>query len=325
MRYRQLGQSGIEASVVGFGAWAIGGHNWGGTDEVAAVAAIRTALDEGITLLDTAPVYGFGVSEETCGKAIEGRRDEVVLATKCGLVWHTQRGDHFFDGPVGPVYRYLGRDAIRHEVEESLRRLRTDRLDLLQTHWQETTTRREETMEALLELKAEGKIRAIGVSNCDIQQLDEYRSVGPLDVDQERYSLLDRKFERNGQLAYCREHNVAVLAYSPLEQGLLTGKVGPDRVFPEGDMRRDRPRFSSENRQRILALLADVKSLADAHGLTYGQLAIAWTVAQPGVTHALVGARNPEQARENAGAGDVVLSAEELGAIDAAVARHAPE
>jgi len=325
MRYRPLGQSGIEASVVGLGAWAIGGFNWGGTDEEAAVAAIRAAIDEGITLIDTAPVYGFGLSEEICGRAIEGRRDEVVLATKCGIVWHTQRGDHFFDGPPGPVYRYLGRDSIRHEIEPSLKRLRTDRIDVYQTHWQEATTRREETMEALLELKAEGKIRAIGVSNCDTQQIDEYRRAGVVDVDQERYRLLDRKLERNGQLDYCREHVISVFAYSPLEQGLLTGKVFADREFPEGDMRRDRPRFSPENRQRILDLLADLKPIAERHGLTCGQLTIAWTVAQPGLTHALVGARNPEQAKENAGAGDAVLTAEEMAQIEEAVTRHAPE
>jgi methylglyoxal reductase len=324
MRHRPLGQSGIEASVVGLGAWAIGGFNWGGTDEEAAIAAIRAAVDEGITLIDTAPVYGFGRSEEICGKAIEGRRDEVVLATKCGIVWHTQRGDHFFDGPPGPVYRYLGRDSIRYEIEQSLKRLRTDRIDLYQTHWQETTTRREETMEALLELKAEGKIRAIGVSNCDIMQIDEYRSAGPVDVDQERYSVLDRKLERNGQLAHCRENGIAVFAYSPLEQGLLTGKVSAEREFPEGDMRRGSGRFSVENRRRILALLEEVRPIADRHGLTCGQLTIAWTVAQPGLTHALVGARNPDQARENAGAGDAELTAEELALIEEAVARHRP-
>ena len=325
MRYRPLGQSGIEASVVGLGAWAIGGFNWGGTDEEAAVAAIRAAIDGGITLIDTAPVYGFGLSEEICGRAIEGRRDEVVLATKCGIVWHTQRGDHFFDGPPGPVYRYLGRDSIRHEIEQSLKRLRTDRIDLYQTHWQETTTRREETMGALLELRAEGKIRAIGVSNCDMQQIDEYLRAGVVDVDQERYSLLDRKLERNGQLAYCREHGISVFAYSPLEQGLLTGKVSANRDFPEGDMRRDSPRFSAENRQRMLDLLADLKPIADRHGLTYGQLTIAWTVAQPGLTHALVGARDADQARENAGAGDAELTEDELAQIDEAVRRHSPE
>jgi len=324
MRYRPLGQSGIEASVVGLGTWAIGGFNWGGTDEEAAIAAIRTAIEGGITLIDTAPVYGFGLSEEICGKAIEGRREEVVLATKCGIVWHTQRGDHFFDGPPGPVYRYLGRDSIRYEIEQSLRRLRTDRIDLLQTHWQETTTRREETMETLLELKAEGKIRAIGVSNCDVQQMGEYQAAGPVDVDQERFSMLDRRLERNGQLAHCREHNIAVFAYSPLEQGLLTGKVSPDREFPEGDMRRGNARFSAENRQRILALLEDLEPIADRHGLTYGQLTIAWTVAQPGLTHALVGARNPEQAGENAGAGEAVLTPEDLAAVEEAVAKHSP-
>jgi len=324
MRYRPLGQSGIEASVVGFGAWAVGGFSWGGTDEEAAIAAIRAGLDEGMSLLDTAPVYGFGVSEDTCGKAIEGRRDEVVLATKCGIVWHTEQGDHFFDGPPGPCYRYLGAESLRYEVEESLKRLRTDRIDLFQTHWQESTTSIADTMATLMALKEEGKIRAIGVSNCDVGQLEEYKAAGVLDVDQERFSMLDRKLEPQ-QLPWCAQSGVSVLAYSPLEQGLLTGKVPPGREFSGDDQRRTRPRFSTENRERVLAMLEDMRPVADRYGLSFAQLTIAWTVAQPGLTHALVGARNPEQAKENAGAGDVELTDDDLAQIQAAVERHQPE
>ncbi len=179
MRYRMVGQSGIETSVVAFGAWAVGGWWWGGADDSESIDAIRKALDLGITFIDTAPVYGLGHSEEVVGKAIKGRRDEVVLATKCGLVWHTDRGSHFFDEAGRGVRRYLGAESIRYEVEQSLRRLQTDVIDLYQTHWQDATTPIEETMGALLELKREGKIRAIGVSNATVEEMDEYRKAGP--------------------------------------------------------------------------------------------------------------------------------------------------
>ena len=323
MRYRPLGQSGIEASVVGLGAWAIGGFNWGGTDEEKAIGAIRTALDEGINLVDTAAIYGFGLSEEIVGKAIVARRDEVVLATKCGIVWHVEKGDHFFDGPDGPVYRYLGPESIRYEIERSLTRLQTDYIDLYQTHWQESTTPIEDTMSTLVELKAEGKIRAIGVSNATVEEIDEYREGGAVDTDQERYSLLHRRPEEK-RLPYCKERNIAVLAYSPMGQGLLTGTVTVNREFPEDDLRHNNPRFSAENRQKALAMLEEWQPIAQAHGATYAQTTVAWTLAQPSLTHALVGARNPEQARENAGAGDLELSPDELNTIEEALRKHAP-
>jgi methylglyoxal reductase len=296
---------------VGFGTWAIGGWLWGGTDEAAAIRAIRTSLEEGVTLIDTAPAYGLGRSEEIVGKAIAGRRDQVVLATKCGLVWHTDRGRPFFEQEGKTVYRYLGADSIRYELEQSLRRLGTDHVDLYQTHWQDPTTPIDETMGALLELKREGKIRAIGVSNVTVEQLEAYLHAGPVDTDQERYSAIDRGHEA-ALIPYCREHGIAFLAYSPLAHGLLTGKVGPDRVFSGDDLRRTDPRYTPENRRRVARMLDEVRPIADRHGLTPAQLMIAWTLAQPGVTHALVGARNPEQAAENARAGDVTLSRAEM-------------
>ncbi len=321
MRYRSLGQSGIQASVVAFGAWAIGGWPWGGTDESNAIAAIHKALDLGMNLIDTAPAYGLGLSEEIVGKALEGRRDKAVIATKCGLVWHINKGTYYFTEYDKPVHRYLGPESIRYEVEQSLRRLRTDYIDLLQTHWQDLTTPIEDTMGELLRLKDEGKIRAIGVSNVKLEQLKVYRKVGPVDSDQELYSMLDRRIEAD-LLPYCREHNIAVLAYSPLAQGLLTGKVGPEREFPQGDMRRNSSRFSVENRKHVAAMLEEFKPIAEGRGITLTQLAIAWTVAQPGLTHALVGARNPEQVEENAGAGDVELTAEELSVINNAISKY---
>lgn len=323
MRYRPVGQSGIQASVVGFGAWAIGGWMWGGCDDETAVKAVQKAIDVGMNLIDTAPAYGFGRSEEIIGRAIAGRRDRVVLATKCGLCWHVSKGDFFFEAEGHRVYRYLHPDSIAYEVEQSLKRLKTDRIDILQTHWQETTTPVEETMAALVRLKEQGKIRAIGVSNVTVAHLEKYRSVGPVDNIQERYSMIDRKIEAE-LIPYCIRHGIAVFAYSPLEQGLLTGKVGPDRKFNPGDQRVNKPRFSLENRKKIADMLEEFRPIAEKHSLTLGQLAIAWTVAQPGLTHALVGARAPEQVAENAVGGGAVLEPDDLKKMDEIIARHAP-
>jgi methylglyoxal reductase len=319
MKYRPLGQSGLEAPVVAFGAWAIGGWFWGGNDEKDSIRAIHAALDDGMNFIDTAPAYGLGRSEEIVGKAIAGRRDDVVLATKCGLVWHTDAGEHFFDEYGKRVHRFLGADSIRYEVEQSLRRLGTDVIDLYQTHWQDSSTPIEETMATLLALKAEGKIKAIGVSNATTEQMDKYREYGPVDSDQERYSMLDRELD-SGQLAYCHSNDIAVLAYSPLAQGLLTGKVSITRELAADDLRSGSPRFKRENRVKILNFLEGIRPIAEAHDAGLSQLAIAWALAQPGLTHALVGARNPEQVSENAGAAEVELTAEELTAIDDALA-----
>ena len=235
MRHRPLGQSGIEASVVAFGAWAVGGGFWGAADDEASVDAIHKALDAGINFIDTAPVYGLGHSEEIVGRAIKGRRDQVVVATKCGLVWHVQKGTFMFDETGTPIHRYLGPESIRYEVEQSLRRLQTDYIDLYQTHWQDATTPIEETMATLLQLKQEGKIRAIGVSNATTQQMDEYRAKGQLDSDQEKYSMLDRGLEcRATPLLRTREHR---------RSGLLADRPGSaDRHGdPRPRPRRGRP------------------------------------------------------------------------------------
>ena len=311
MEYRPLGVSGIEASVVGLGAWAIGGWMWGGTDERRSVEAIQASLDAGINFVDTAPAYGMGLSETIVGKAIAGRRDKVFIATKCGIVWHTDKGTPFIDQNGKTMHRYLGPESIRYEVEQSLKRLNIDYIDLYQTHWQDETTPIEETMATLLDLKREGKIRAIGVSNATVEQIEAYRCVGPLDSGQEKYSMLDRGLESD-YLPYTLKNNIAVLAYSPLALGLLTGKVSPEREFPADDLRHSNPRFSVESRKQVLAMLDKMRPIAENHGLTLAQLVIAWTTSQPGLTHALVGARNPQQARENAAAGSVALSAEEL-------------
>ena len=332
MKYRSLGKSGIEASIVGVGAWAVGGWMWGGADETESVRAIHAAIDAGVNLIDTAPVYGFGHSEEIVGRAIRDRRDKVVLATKCGLVWHEEKGAFFFasdekhprdQGPI-KVYRHLAPETIRREIEWSLKRLGTDRIDLLQTHWQDSMTPIADTMHALMALKKEGKIRAIGCSNATPEQMDEYRAAGDLDVDQELFSMLDRKHEREN-LPYCAKHKIAFFAYSPLAQGLLTGKIGPDRTFREGDQRGLKPRFSAENRLKIQRLLDLFSPIAERHGISLGQLAIAWTLSQKGCTHALVGVRTARQAVENARAGAVELTRAELRAMGRAIEEHAAD
>jgi methylglyoxal reductase len=321
MLTRQIGRSGIDASAVGLGTWAIGGWMWGGTDETAAVAAIRASLDAGVTLIDTAPAYGMGRSEEIVGNAIEGRRDELVLATKCGLVWHTDKGRHFFDQDGRPVNRYLGPDSIRYELDESLRRLRTDYVDLYITHWQDPTTPIAETMGALEDLRRAGKIRAIGASNVSRADVEAYLAVGTLDAIQEQYSMVHRDIERD-LLPFCASCDVSVLSYSSLALGLLTGKVGPGRQFQGDDLRTGDPRFSLANREKAAAFADEITPIGSRHGATIAELVIAWTVRQRGIDFALCGARNPEQAMDNARAGSLQLDESELGAISVAAARH---
>ena len=320
MEHRQLGQSDLNVPPVIFGAWAVGGWFWGGQDDADSIRAIHAALDAGINCIDTAPVYGMGHSEEVVGKAIAGRRNEVLLATKCGLRWDTPgEGSNPWtykglDGSEKTVVRNLHKAAIIAEVEQSLQRLGTDVIDLYQCHWPDPSAPIAETMEALVTLKQQGKIRAIGVSNFTAAMMAECLRHGPLASDQPPYSLLRRDIEAD-VLPFCREHNVGVIVYSPLEQGMLTGKVTVDRKFVEGDYRAGRPWFQPVNRQRVLDALEQVKPIAAAHKATLGQVAIAWIVAQPGVTAAIVGARNPQQARENAQAADIRLSADEVQAI----------
>jgi aryl-alcohol dehydrogenase-like predicted oxidoreductase len=294
---------------------------WGGTDEAASIAAIRAAIDAGVTLIDTAPAYGLGRSEEIVGKAIAGRRDEVVLATKCGLVWHTDQGRHFFDQDGTRVHRYLGPESIRHELDASLRRLGTDHVDLYITHWQDPTTPIAETLDALQDLRRAGKIRAIGASNLAPADLEAYVAAGPLDAIQEQFSMVHRDIET--ELApLCIRHGIAVLSYSSLALGLLTGKIGPERVFEGDDLRIGDPRFSVANRRRAVAFADEVRPLARALGATVAELVVAWTLRQPGITFALCGARNPDQARENARAGALDLTSGDLDQITAAAARH---
>jgi methylglyoxal reductase len=233
-------------------------------------------------------------------------------------VWDTGKGTPFVMQNGRQIHRYLGPESIKHECEQSLKRLGTDHIDLYQTHWQDSTTPIEETMAALMDLKREGKIRAIGVSNATIEQVQEYRAAGPVDTAQEKYSMLDRGLEA-AHLPYLHKNNIAFLAYSPLANGLLSGKVTAGREFSGDDLRRNNARFTDENRQWVAQVLRQFEPIAEEHAATIAQVVIAWTLEQPGVTHALVGARQRKQARENAAAGDVMLSSAELKTIDQAI------
>lgn len=318
---REIGRSGILASAVGLGTWAIGGWMWGGTDEDAAVRAIEASINAGISLIDTAPAYGLGRSEELVGKAIAGKRDKVVIATKCGLNWHHGKGERFFEQAGVPVHRYLGADGIAYEVEASLRRLGIDHIDLYITHWQDPTTPIAETMEALLRLKDQGKIRAIGASNVSPLELEAYLATGSLDAIQERYSMIDRDIEAT-LLPIARKAGVSTLSYSSLALGLLTGKTSATRIFEGDDQRAANPRFSAENRARAAAFAAALRPLADRHQASVAQLVIAWTLQQPGITFALCGARDPAQALDNARAASLRLDAADLAHLEAARAAH---
>ena len=319
MQFRQLGTSDIQVPVVSFGAWAIGGWMWGGTDDNDAIRALQRGIDLGVTCIDTAPAYGFGHSERIVGQAIKGRRDQVTVATKCALRWDCQDGEFFFEsvdteGQTRRLYRNLRPESIRYECEQSMKRLGVDVIDLYQCHWPDTTTPIADTMGALLELKREGKIRAIGVSNFTAAMMRECLKSGAIDSDQPKYNALERTVERE-ILPFCRENGISLLAYSPIAQGMLTGKITLDREFPAGDLRRDRPLYARANRVKVLAMLDKVKPIAEAHGATLSQVFIAWLVAQPGVTSALVGARNERQVEENAQAGELRLESGEIQGI----------
>lgn len=322
MEQREIGNSGIKASAVGLGTFAIGGWFWGGTNEADSIKAIRKSLDMGVNLVDTAPIYGFGVAEQIVGKAIKGRRDSVVLATKVGLRWNTEKGQ--FDGYADDksprnepskyeIHRYLAPESITYEVEESLKRLGTDYIDLYQTHWQESTTPIDETMAALLKLKDQGKIRAIGVSNVSVEQIRKYGAVASA---QEKFSLIDRGLEERGLLDHCVKNRISILSYFTLEQGLLTGKMSHDRSFAEGDTRRTNPMFSAQSIQSVNDSLMELEPYRAKYEVTLPQLVIALTFHQAGITHVLVGARNEKQAEENAAAGYIRLDPSEVSSMN---------
>lgn len=321
MKTRSLGNSGLHASVVGLGTWVLGGGKvWGEeTDDKESIRTIHAALDAGINFIDTAPAYGWGRSEELVGKAIKGQRDQVILATKCGLWTDDDRGSFFteFDGRI--LRRSLRPDTIQIEVERSLKRLGVDCIDLYQTHWPSVppdSTPIADTIACLFKLRDAGKIRALGVCNVSLGELKENLVVSANSVvsGQFRYSMLHRDPEED-ILPLCAQRNVATLTYMSLEQGLLTGKVGMERVFGKDEFRSNEawnPWLTFPNRRRVLDLLDGWRDLAKKYSCTLAQLVIAWTAAQPGVTHVLCGARRVEQARENAAAGRLRLALEDI-------------
>jgi aryl-alcohol dehydrogenase-like predicted oxidoreductase len=317
MQYRKLANSDLELSVVTFGAWAAGGWMWGGNEHSDSVRAIRASYDLGVTSIDTAPVYGQGVSEQIVGEALKDiPRDKVQILTKYGLRWDTKQGQFFFnsfdnEGKPIELYRYSGRDGIIKECENSLRLLNTDYIDLYQIHWADPTTPIQETMEAVDRLIQSGKVRYAGVCNYTVEQMKEAEKYVHLVSNQVPYSMVNRSIETE-LVPYVLETNQSILAYSPMERGLLTGKIRPGHRFTEGDHRSGLPAYSDENIKRTNAFLQKIKPLADEKKATLGQLVIRWTIEQPGITIALVGARNAQQAIENARAMDLSLSVKEI-------------
>ena len=275
----------IEVSRIGLGTWAIGGWMWGGTEETESIATIRAAVDQGITVVDTAPVYGFGRSEEIVGKALAapGLRERAVIATKAGLEWRD-----------GKVFRNASRQRITREVEDSLRRLRTDYIDIYQIHWPDPLVPMEETAATMAELYQQGKIRAIGVSNFSVAQMDDFRRVAPLHVLQSPYNLFERGIEHD-ILPYCRTNDIAVLGYGALCRGMLSGRMQPDTTFSGDDLRRSDPKFQQPRFSQYLDAVQRLDLLAQyRYGKRVIDLAMRWSLDQ-GVAVALWGARRPDQ------------------------------
>jgi aryl-alcohol dehydrogenase-like predicted oxidoreductase len=291
MEYRQLGDSDLEVSVIGFGAWGIGGAPfWSTEGDHPSCKAILKAFDLGINFFDTAPVYGFGHSEELLGKTLKPVRDKVILATKCGLVWRKEQ--------LGMIVKNAKRDSIINEVEQSLRRLQTDVIDLYQVHWPDVNTPQEETMETLLEIQAQGKIRHIGVSNYSVEQMQECLKVGNLVSLQPEYSLLTRTIEQE-TVPFCLENQIGIIAYSPLSSGVLTGKYDKSTKFKDWRSKGIIGTFEGEGYEKNIDKVDRLKALAQADGKTCGQMAINWVTRQPGLATALVGVKNENQMEEN--------------------------
>ncbi len=317
MQYRILGKSDVKVSSLAFGAWAIGGWLWGGADEKEALKAIRASYDLGITTIDTAPAYGFGKSEELVAQAMEGvPRNCYQILTKFGLDWTSQQGEFYFDtidneGKPAKMYRNARRSRVIKECEDSLRRLKTDYIDLLQIHWSDSTTPIAETMLAVSELMKQGKVRAAGVCNYSAEQVSEALQTLDIVSNQVPYSMVRRDIEKD-IIPQALEKGMSILPYSPLQRGLLTGKVTRDYKFNEGDNRPDSKYFQPGNLDRIQVLMRKIKPIADAHNASLAQVVINWTNCQPAMGCVLVGARDEKQVNENAGALDFTLSETEL-------------
>jgi aryl-alcohol dehydrogenase-like predicted oxidoreductase len=307
MEFVTISGTDLKASRIGLGTWAMGGWMWGGTDEEESVRTIRAALDKGINLIDTAPAYGFGRSEEIVGRAIEesGKRDQVILATKVGLEW--QDGD---------VFRNSSRDRILLEIEDSLRRLRTSHIDIYQVHWPDPLVPIEETAETMSLLYRQGKIRVIGVSNYSPEQMELFRAVAPLHTDEPPYNLFERQIEQD-VLPFALQNGINTLTYGSLCRGLLSGKMKLDTQFDGDDLRKVDPKFQPPRYAQYLQAVERLDRFAqDNYGKRVLDLTIRWTLDQPGVSVALWGARHPEQLAAVDGAVGWKLDAEALRTID---------
>ena len=307
MERRPLGDSASEVSPLALGTWAMGGdaHFWGHVDDRESIAAIHQALDCGMNLIDTAPIYGLGHSEEIVGKAIRGRRDEVVLATKCGLLPPKSKDEW--------PPRCLTRESVLRECQASLRRLNTEVIDLYLCHWPDPKTPIRETMEALTTLLEQEKIRAIGLSNFSCEQIAAAREFGPIHCLQPPFSMLQLRASED-LIPYCIEHRIGVTPYGPLAKGLLTGKFDVDTRFE--DIRARDPEFVGERYRRNLKIVEELKRVADRYDKTVAQLAVNWTASYPGVTAPIVGAKRPSQVLENVGGIGWSITEEDRASVD---------
>lgn len=323
MELRKLGQSEVKVTPMAFGAWAIGGWMWGGAEESAAIRAIKAAFNAGITTIDTAPVYGFGKSEELVGQAMQGiPRDQYQILTKFGMNWKTEQGEYYFDtvdndGNPFRMFKWAAKEKIIQECEDSLQRLKTDYIDLYQIHWPDATTPISETFEAVQRLIEQGKVRAAGVCNYQAAQVAEALNTIQLASNQVPYSMVNRHIEKE-IVPQALQNEIGIIAYSPLQRGLLTGKIKPGHHFNDGDTRAGNVYYTPENITRTQALLQEIKPIAEEHQVTLAQLVINWTMQQPAVACVLVGARDENQVNDNAKALNFTLSPAERDAITAA-------
>lgn len=312
MQTRQLGNSDLHITPLGIGAWAMGGAGWAFAwsqqDDDESVSAIHAALDAGMNWIDTAAVYGLGHSEEVVAKALAGRTNKPYVFTKCGRNWNEDR----------QIVKLLKRDAIRQECENSLRRLKVDVIDLYQMHWPEPDEDVQEGWETMAKLKEEGKVRWIGVSNFNAEQLCRAQKIAPITSLQPPYSLIRREVEAD-VFPFCSVHNLGVLAYSPMGSGLLTGAMSRERVenLPEDDWRKRGPQFQEPLLTRNLKIADKLKEIGARHNRTAGEAALAWVLSNPVVTGAIVGVRNAEQVGGIIGAMEFRLSETEIAEIDA--------
>ena len=326
MEFRKLGNSTLELSAITFGAWAAGGWMWGSTDRQEAVEAIKASYHAGVTSIDTAPIYGQGLSEEIVGEAIKGiPRHRVQLLTKFGMRWDLEspKGDLAMhsknnDGKDIDIYKYAGKESVIQEVEDSLKRLGTDYIDLLQIHWPDSTTPISETMEAVALLIEQGKVRSAGVCNYSVDQVKEARQTVDIASNQVPYSMLKRGIEAD-LVPYALENNLGIIAYSPMERGLLTGKYFKEANFAAGDHRAGY--FGNFDLKKVKAFLERIEPLAEAKNATLSQLVLRWTTLQPAITITLAGARNAEQSISNAKAIHIQLSPAEIEFINDALAQ----